>query len=197
MFSDTPEPVVSDKFYGVWVNRVLPEKRPELPLELAQLLPDIEFHAIGSGPLTHLFEGVPNIKHTGFLTDEELSNELRHASFYVSTSRGENFGMSAVEAVAHGVPTIIPNVMGLRDYNRFICSDVAEIKNIIVRLYKAFTGKIEDELVDHGFTIMKGKLAYETYRKQLREVTLERFSDNVVIRKIASMLEDSGEIVAK
>ena len=177
MFDITPAPIVVDKFYVVWVNRISPEKRPEELVKIAKMLPDIEFHAIGSGSLSYLFDSVANIKKVGFLSDEELSDELKKASLYISTSRGENFGMSAVEAQAYGVPTITYDVMGLRDYNPTV-KTTAEMAMRIREQYEKW---------------IKSPADYHQERLRIRALTLQKFSDEVVIPQIRKMLLGSQE----
>lgn len=173
MFKSTPEPTLSGTFYGVWVNRVSPEKRPELLVYLARLLPDIEFHAIGSGPRSNVLRGVPNIVYRGFVSEEDLEKELQFASFYVSTSRGENFGMSAVEALAHGVPAYALDVMGLRDYCTEVFENISEMAVRIRDIYDEF----------------KAGAIFLKMRKGIRQRTLDRFADAKVIPQIERMLK--------
>ena len=171
MFDTTPEPIESNEFYVIWFNRVSPEKRPEKLVELSIMLPNIQFHAIGSGPMDHLFNDKSNIKKMGFLSEKELSLELQKAGVCVLTSRGENFGMSAVEAQAYGVPTIAYDVMGLRDYNEV----------------KQDTNKIALRILDyyHEFSDTQ---KYMDRRRSLREKTLERFANKTVIPQIKEMM---------
>ena len=172
MFDTTPEPLESDEFYGIWFNRVSPEKRPEKLVEIATILPHIQFHAIGSGPMDHLFNNIPNIKKMGFLPESELSLELQKASICLLTSRGENFGMSAVEAQAYGVPTLSYNVMGLRDYNEVVRTTKEMVKRIL----------------DYHDEFLMDKRVYMEKRRRLRDYGLERFSNKTVIPQIKEMM---------
>ncbi len=171
MFDTTLEPLESDEFYVIWFNRVSAEKRPEKLVEMANMLPKIRFHAIGSGPLDHLFDNIPNVKKMGFLSEKELSLELQKAGVCVLTSRGENFGMSAVEAQAYGVPTIAYDVMGLRDYNE-VKQDTNQIALRILDYYHEFSDAQK----------------YMDRRRSLREKTLERFANKKVIPQIKEMM---------
>jgi glycosyltransferase involved in cell wall biosynthesis len=174
MFDTTPEPLQTENFYVIWFNRVSPEKRPEELLEIAKSIPSIEFHAIGSGPLLKLFDdyNLPNVKKLGFLPEDELSEELRRASLCIITSRGETFGMSAIEAQAFGVPTLSYDVMGLRDYNE------------VVENREKMISRIKDYYQE--FSLNRG--AYLQMRWNTREKTLERFSNKVVLPQIKEMI---------
>ena len=172
MFDTTPEPLEAENFYAVWFNRVAPEKRPEKLVEIASALPSVEFHAIGSGPLSQVFDDIPNIKYLGFLPEDKLAEELRKASLCIMTSRGENFGMSAVEAQAYGVPTLSYDVMGLRDYNEV----VKDTKDMAKRV------------LEYRSEFLFDKQKYMEKRRRLREMTLERFSNRTVISQIKEMM---------
>jgi len=177
MFETTPEPVDCGKFYVIWINRVAPEKRPEELVKIAKLLPHIEFHVIGSGRSLHVFDGVPNITVKGFLADDELSRELSEASLYISTSRGENFGMSCVEAQAHGLITVAYDVLGLRDYAIRVVEDgkadaIASYALYIEYLWKSYRERFMQE------------------RQERRKETLKRFADEAVLPQIKQMVTE-------
>jgi glycosyltransferase involved in cell wall biosynthesis len=172
MFDTTPEPIMPWEFFVIWFNRVTPEKRPEKLLEIAQHLKDVKFCAIGSGPLSFMLKVRKNIEYLGFLPEEQLSDMLRKASLCVMTSRGENFGMSAIEAQAYGVPTLSYNVMGLRDYNE----TVEDITEMVKRI------------LDYKNEFLKDKEGYMMRRKLLRDYTLREFSNKVVIPQIKEMI---------
>ena len=177
MFDSTPEPVDCGKFYVVWVNRIAPEKRPEELVKIAKLCPEIEFHVIGAGRSVSVFDGISNIKVMGFLTDEQLSKELSEASVYISTSRGENFGMSCVEAAARGLPTIVYDVMGLRDYALHVVAD-------------EFVGGMASELRIYENVYLRHRDFYHVLRCKLREEALRKFSDAVVLPMIKQMVTE-------
>ena len=174
MFDTTPEPIESENFYIIWFNRISPEKRPEDILEFAKFLTNIEFHIIGSGPLSYIFKqaNLPNLKYLGFVSDQKLSEELQKASLCILTSRGENFGMSAIEAQAHGVLTLAYDVMGLRDYNETVVNPIDIIDKIFVykNLFEA------------------DKKKFMELRNYTRIKTLNRFSNKVVIPQIKEMM---------
>jgi glycosyltransferase involved in cell wall biosynthesis len=169
-----PEPVDTGDFRVVWVNRIAPEKRPEELVKIAQLCPNVEFRVIGSGDASAFVDAPHNIILRGFLSDEELSDELRKASAYVSTSRGENFGMSCVEAQMHGLPTIAYDVRGLRDYALYIVDDAYGAAELIHELRGSW---------------LLHKDEYMTRRASLQKEAISRFGDDAVLPQIEKMLE--------
>lgn len=175
MFDTTPEPILENKFRVVWLNRIEFDKRPEKLIQIAQMNPDIAFEVIGSGNLQVLFEGPDkpkNIDYKGFVTDEELEELLTKASAYISTSAGENFGMSAVEALAHGVPTIVYDVKGLREYNSFVVRNEDEANRVLRDLLDLFRNG-----------------DYLKFRQKIRVDAMEKFSDSIVLQQIKEMME--------
>lgn len=71
-----------------------------------------------SGTLGHLqFEGMGNIEIIDEMADaKRLKQLLYEADCFVFPSRGEGFGMPPIEAMATGLPTIIADNTGMKDY---------------------------------------------------------------------------------
>ena len=176
MFDTTHEPLQTDQFYVVWFNRVSEEKMLEDLIEILKSIPSIELHAIGSGPLIYLFDNsnLLNLKKLGFLWDSVLSDKLRKAGLCIFTSRGKNFGMSSVEAQVFGVTTLSYNVMGLRDYN-----EVVEEREAMISRIRAFYEKFTAD-----------KESYLNMRRKLREETLKKFSNIVVLPQIKKVMTE-------
>jgi len=90
-----------------------PQKRVELFLSLARRLPQVRFIAMGrahdpvrDAQLRAAYGGAPNLKLTGFITEEEKSRVLGESWALVNTSVREALPVSFLEALAHETPII-------------------------------------------------------------------------------------------
>lgn len=97
----------------LWLGRVVPEKRPDRLIELAQRCPDIHFDAVGPYGLDALTRGVlseaaaiPNLTLHGPAPRERVDEFYRRVHCYCSTSDSEGFPNTYLEAWSHGVPVV-------------------------------------------------------------------------------------------
>ncbi|HEX2314356.1 MAG TPA: glycosyltransferase family 4 protein [Thermomonospora sp.] len=110
----------------VCVTRLVPHKRPFRLLDLAEHLaerhPGLRLDIVGTGPLASPLaaetarrglDGVVTLH--GHLPEEAKSALVARAHLHVSTSQGEGWGLSVIEAATLGVPTLAYDVDGLRD----------------------------------------------------------------------------------
>lgn len=108
------------------VGRLVPHKRWDLLLDLADELrltvPDLRVNLVGAGPELNRLRTVVATRHLedcvvvhGFITEAERDRLLGEAWLTVSTSVGEGWGLSIIEAAALGVPAVAFDVPGLRD----------------------------------------------------------------------------------
>ncbi|TDE30787.1 glycosyltransferase family 4 protein [Actinomadura sp. 6K520] len=110
----------------VCVTRLVPHKRLDLLLDLARRLaesrPGLRLHIVGDGPeAPALAAGIAErglagvvIAH-GYVAEEVKAALVARAGLHLSTSQGEGWGLSVIEAAALGVPTVAHDVDGLRD----------------------------------------------------------------------------------
>ncbi len=112
--------------YVIFFGRITMQKGPEYFVEAARKVlsvqPNIEFVMAGSGDLlTEMIErtaryGLGNkFFFTGFLNKKMLNELLAIADVYCMPSVSEPFGLSAVEAVQYGIPTIISKTSGVAE----------------------------------------------------------------------------------
>ncbi|TDD72543.1 glycosyltransferase family 1 protein [Actinomadura darangshiensis] len=110
----------------VCVTRLVPHKRIHLLLDLAESLaethPGLKLHIVGDGPesvtlaagITERGLGGVVIAH-GYVPEKVKGALVARADLHLSTSQGEGWGLSVIEAAALGVPTVAHDVDGLRD----------------------------------------------------------------------------------
>ncbi len=122
----------------VCVGRLVPHKRLHLLLEaVAEIraqVPDLVVNIVGDGPdrdrlLARAVElglsgpdgngdrdgGAGVVRWLGFVDSAERDQLLSRAWLTVNPSHGEGWGLSVVEAAAHGTPAVAFRVPGLRD----------------------------------------------------------------------------------
>jgi hypothetical protein len=107
----------------VFLGRLTNQKGPEFLLETARkvctVFPRVKFVVAGTGDMfTHLLETSAYHKlgskfiFTGFLSKEKANELLSMADVYFMPSVSEPFGLSALEAAQHQVPSVISNRSG-------------------------------------------------------------------------------------
>ncbi|MCX6714623.1 MAG: glycosyltransferase family 4 protein [Candidatus Uhrbacteria bacterium] len=108
----------SHQKYVLFVGRLSEEKGIETIIQLAKILPDITFKIVGRGPemakLHRAGDKCQNLEFVGFRMGEELKVLYANATVVLAPSRvHEVFGLSILEAMAHGKPVIASRVGGI------------------------------------------------------------------------------------
>ena len=101
----TPPPKTDRSGYIIW-GRHVPYKRFDLAIRACNQL-QAPLTIMGSGPDTERLKKLagPTITFTGRVSDEELVTNAQHAKAFLFPNE-EDFGISAVEALAAGTPVI-------------------------------------------------------------------------------------------
>lgn len=92
-------------------------------------------------PLPILKDKYPNIEViTGAVEDNKMSEICGAADAFVFPSRGEGFGQTPLEAMATGLPTIVPNAHGITEYfdDRYMYE--VKVKETCPALYSRYKG---------------------------------------------------------
>lgn len=108
----------------IFVARLVPEKRPELFVQVAARVaarhPDVSFALIGQGSSLESVRseavrlGIGDrMRIPGFVDD--LGALYQASDIFLSTSRYEGFGLAIAEAMAAGVPVVSTDVGGVAD----------------------------------------------------------------------------------
>jgi glycosyltransferase involved in cell wall biosynthesis len=99
----------------LWAGRLTHQKRPDLLVEVARLLPDVRFLVYGAPDLRHRdwsHDLPPNVYHRGgFALADELP--LDEADLYLYTSAWDGLPNMLLEVVARGVPVVATNTGGI------------------------------------------------------------------------------------
>jgi glycosyltransferase involved in cell wall biosynthesis len=105
----------------LYMGRLVRQKRAPDALEAFRLVrqswPDASLDIIGDGYLRHHLEDrhVVNARIHGFVADKDKEGLLREADLVLIPATREGWGITAIEAAAHGVPVVAYDVGGLRD----------------------------------------------------------------------------------
>lgn len=105
----------SGREYFILWGRHVPDKRFDLAIKACEELGE-KLVVIGSGSETENLKKIAgkNTEFTGFLSEEQMANEITKAKAFLFTSM-EDFGIAPVEAMASGLPVIAYRAGGALD----------------------------------------------------------------------------------
>jgi glycosyltransferase involved in cell wall biosynthesis len=136
------DPAVEPRF--IVLGRLVPHKRVALALEAWEKVRPVtggELVIVGDGPLRADLEATagPNVRFTGFVSEEEKAAELSAAWLLVHPAHHEGWGAVVMEAAGLGVPTVAFDVAGVRDSVRpgltgLLADDVSGLVEAWIRL---------------------------------------------------------------
>ena len=102
--------------YILYVGRLSKEKGIENIAKTAKLLPQYDFVIAGNGPDEDMLMDIPNVKMTGFLTGDKLTELMGNARLLLFPSVWyENCPLSILEAHCMGVPVVAMNSGGMAE----------------------------------------------------------------------------------
>lgn len=165
----------------LYAGRISPEKNIALLAETMKLLTeggnrDYRLLVAGAGPLKDWLEKQAEkdfpgkAKMLGHLDKETLANYYANADIFVHPNPKEPFGIAPLEAMASGVPVVVPNAGGLLFY--------ATDDNTWLREPDArqFADAVEEIMSEPGLRARKVEAALRT----AEENTRERSTDNLI-----------------
>jgi mannosyltransferase len=121
-------------------------KNFELALRALSLLPDLELHCVGGGPLRgeelagHDVATRNRVRHLGFVSDEQLNGLYNSAFCLLYPSSYEGFGIPVLEAMRAGCPVVSIDCKAVLEVGgAALCvsahaSDPAALANAVLRL---------------------------------------------------------------
>lgn len=146
----------------------------------------------------------PNIETiTGETTQEELAELCNSCDAFVFPSRGEGFGITPLEAMATGLPTIVPNAHGISEYFNPEFMYECKVEGLVPATYDRYKGLDVGKMVSvdvddlaeqmlyiynhRGEAKIKGKAASEyvkqySYKRTAKE--LKAIIDTVVAQPL-------------
>ena len=111
------KPHLKRKNYVAWVGMLRAPKRPDLLVEIAERMPKLHFVVCG-GPTTHRSSSsygeqvirrirtLPNVDYLGQVSPEKAQEVIEEASILLSTSDGEGFPNTFLQAWSSGTPVV-------------------------------------------------------------------------------------------
>ncbi len=100
---------------ALWVGTLRPWKRPQLFVELAASLPEIEFTLIGGADphrpglpkwVRARAATLPNLEVLGYVAPQRIGGFFDRSDIFVSTSAAEGFPNTFLEAWVRGIPVV-------------------------------------------------------------------------------------------
>ena len=111
------------------------EFRPDEPVKLI-LKTTLDYMPIPINPAQY-----PNIEViTGSIPEAEMHSLMERSDCFVFPSRGEGFGMTPLEAMATGMPAIVPNAHGITEYFNSDFMYEVKVKETCPGIYTRYKG---------------------------------------------------------
>lgn len=169
--------IPKDAIILLYAGRISPEKNVGLLLDFMKILAkdakDYRLLVAGAGPKTDWLERetakyIPNkIIQLGHLEKETLANYYANCDIFVHPNPKEPFGIAPLEAMASGVPTVVPNAGGLLFYatneNTWLVEPTAE----------KFAGAVREITKNPELRKQKVEKAFEAVRNNTREASTD------------------------
>ncbi len=164
----------------LFMGRITFQKGPDYFVRAARIvvsrLPGVRFVMAGSGDMYHrMIEmaadlGIGKYFHyTGFLNKEEVTRLFAMSDLYIMPSVSEPFGLSPLEAMLHGVPTIVSKQSGVSEViSNCIKVDFWNVEDIAAAIISVLENKtLAGQLANGG----AGEVQRVTWRAAAEKIT--------------------------
>jgi glycosyltransferase involved in cell wall biosynthesis len=162
----------SSDFTIGWMGRLEQIKRPNLLIDIAKLIPEVNFIVAGTGSLEKILRqsSPPNISYVGWISPEVFWSACDLA---ISTSENEAQPFALIEAGLAGLPLIAFDVGGIdgvvvEQRNGYLCDTILEISEKIILLKSDMPKRIR--YGEFSKTHMSKNFNVETFRDKHREL---------------------------
>lgn len=143
--------------FNAFTEEFLPEENVKLILKTTAEKP----------PIPVIPSQYPNVEVLkGSVSEEELLSILGKANCMVYPSRGEGFGITPLEAMATGLPAIVPNAHGISEYFDPEYMLEVKIEEEIPALYNKFKGEDVGKMVVCDVDDLRKQMRYAFSHQQ-------------------------------
>lgn len=146
-------------------------------------------------PIPIMQSEYPNVMiKRGHYSEDELVDLLANMHCMVYPSRGEGFGITPLEAMATGLPTILPNAHGMSEYFNPAFMIEAKISHTEPGLYRKFKGQDVGDMFVTDIKDLRKQMrwVYNNQRKakQIGVLAAEYVKENYTYKHSAAKLAD-------
>jgi len=163
------------------VNRLITHKRVDLQIRAFQKMPQEKLIIVGSYEQSRHFRAYAkyvneikpaNVRIISWASQQELIDLYANCRGFITTAQDEDFGLTAVEAMAAGKPVIAPNEGGYRE-----------------TVINGLTGKLIDDINVEKLIGAIGEIGLnpEKYREACQNQA-KKFDINIFIEKIKQII---------
>ncbi|OJU51005.1 MAG: alpha-D-mannose-alpha,1-6-phosphatidyl myo-inositol monomannoside transferase [Bacteroidales bacterium 45-6] len=162
----------------LFVSRLVWEKNVQIVIDLYKLAEQLHlkynFIVVGDGVAREEMEKqMPNAHFLGFMGHEQLANVYASCDVFLFPSTTETFGNVVLEALASGLPCVVANGGGSRDfiedgYNGYRCEQ-DNAQDFLNRIWEILKNPELAQMLSHQAVETSRKYTWETLAKEYFE----------------------------